>query len=129
MLAVRCNGSFYVIASQRVARMRARCQAPRSNPGQWSTDWIASPQALLAMTPFFGRERERAKNVLDATDVVIGANGVDQWRGGTIDPAVLIRPQSFCFKKARRDDAMVRRVNGGQPDKFRGIFGLRACDR
>jgi hypothetical protein len=73
MLAPRCNGSFYVIASQR--------------------------------------------------------NHVDQWRGGTIDPAVLIRPQSFCFKKMRRDDAMVRRVNGGQPDNFRGILGSRACDR
>jgi hypothetical protein len=29
------------------------------------------------MTPFFGREPERAKNVLDATDAVIGAHGVD----------------------------------------------------
>ncbi len=77
------------------------------------------------MTPFFGRELERAKNVLDATDVAIGANGVDQSRGGTIDTTVLIRPQSFCFKKARRYDSIVRRggaVSGRQSDNFAGFL-------
>jgi hypothetical protein len=43
---------------------------PRCNGIAWS-------QARLAMTPFFGREPERAKNVLDATDIVIGGHGVD----------------------------------------------------
>ena len=76
---------------------------PRCNGIAWS-------QALLAMTSFFGQEPERAKNVLDAADVVIGANGVNQSRGGTINTTVLIRPQSFCFKKARRYDPIIRRA-------------------
>jgi hypothetical protein len=76
---------------------------PRCNGIAWS-------QAHLATTPFFGRELERAENVLDATDAVIGAHGVDRSRGGSIDTTVLIRPQSFCFKKARRDDPIVRRA-------------------
>jgi hypothetical protein len=40
-----------VIASQRVARKRARWQAPRSNPsGNAKKEWIASSLTLLAMT-------------------------------------------------------------------------------
>jgi len=80
------------------------------------------------MTPFFGRELERAKNVLDATDVVIGANGVDQSRGGT----VLIRPQFFDSRRRAdmtRSSGARGAVSGRQSDNFRRIFGLRACDR
>jgi hypothetical protein len=36
------KGKFAVIASQRVARTRARWQAQRSNPEATSEDWIAS---------------------------------------------------------------------------------------
>jgi hypothetical protein len=71
------------------------------------------------------------REVLDATDAVIGANGVDRSRGGTIDTTVLIRPQSFCFKKARRYDPIVRRAGcrERQTDNFRRILDVKACDR
>jgi hypothetical protein len=52
--SANCRFNFrtiHVIASQRVARMRARRQAPRSNPWRSSKEsWIASSQVLLAMT-------------------------------------------------------------------------------
>ena len=60
---------------------------------------------------FFGGEREFAKHVLDAAEaVVIGANGLDQTRGGAVDPRILLPAHVSGFQKAWRDNAVVRRV-------------------